>query len=100
MTRERGGGGEETQAAKPHTCSLKVFRRHIDRVTLPDGSVVLDASRIHSVEAYQDWLESRGAQRLHNPAQGFQRTLTAHLSESLLILLPFETHFKSIVSRI
>ena len=77
---------DEEQVKKPHTSSLTVFRRHIDRNTLPDGTVVIDASRIHSLEAYQDWLESRGTPLPHNPAHVFQRTLTAHLSEFCILL--------------
>lgn len=58
------------------TTSLHIFREHL-RI-LPDGTI--DASRIHSVECYQRWLESREVEDTDSEAKKFQRSLSNHLS--------------------
>ncbi|KAH9261542.1 hypothetical protein BASA81_000198 [Batrachochytrium salamandrivorans] len=56
--------------------SLKVFREFL--FILPDGSI--DASRVHSAECYQKWLQARNTEADDNEARKFHRSLSNHLS--------------------
>ena len=61
--------------------SIQVFRHFITSVSLPNGTVELDASGIVSKECYDTWLQSRAASP-GNPTKVFQRCLTAHITAS------------------
>lgn len=56
--------------------SLKVFREFL--LVLPDGSI--DASRVHSAECYEKWLQARNTEADDNEARKFHRSLSNHLS--------------------
>ena len=66
-----------TQMRRPYATSHKVFRRHMF-ITLPDGSVQIDAERLIGRACYEDWLSTRSASHAPNePEKTFQRILTS-----------------------
>ena len=65
-----------------HLPSIIVFRAHLARQRLPDGSEVLDAEGVVSKACYEDWLNTRGSTGagMETPERVFQRTLTGCLT--------------------
>jgi len=61
--------------------SIKVFRRHMKAIAMPDGSVLVDSTGVVSRACYEDWLSTR-PHATSAPEKRFQRTLTCSVSRT------------------
>ena len=65
-----------------HEPSIAVFRAHLARTRLPDGSEQIDGDGVISAACYENWLRTRGPAGVDSdkPERVFQRTLTSCLT--------------------
>jgi len=68
-----------TTKALAYESSLKIFRRHIKAIVLPDGSVKVDSAGIVSRACYEDWLSTR-SRAIRAPQKKFRRIITCSVS--------------------
>ena len=81
---EREENEKETNGNVDALTSIRVFRMFFKRViNQQTGRVELDASDILSPVCYNTWLSKRRT-RPQNPEKSFQRSLSAHVTGTLL----------------
>jgi len=71
-----------SRPAGTHVPSISIFRAHLVRQRLPDGSEIIDAEGVVSKACYENWLTTRGptGADIESPERVFQRTLTGCLT--------------------
>ena len=73
---------DEAALVSAHEPSIAVFRAHLTRTRLADGSELIDGEGVISAACYQNWLRTRGPAGVDSdkPEKVFQRTLTGCLT--------------------